>query len=49
MRRLQSFVGGVSCDAVVGPAAPLMNASTGEVFAVEDSTRRKDVMSNTEE
>ncbi len=33
MRRLQNFIGGSYCDAEDGPLAPLINPSTGEVFA----------------
>jgi betaine-aldehyde dehydrogenase len=33
VRRLQNFIGGSYCDAEDGPLAPLINPSTGEVFA----------------
>ena len=33
MRRLQNFIGGSYRDAEDGPLAPLVNPSTGEVFA----------------
>jgi betaine-aldehyde dehydrogenase len=43
MRRLQNFIGGVSCDAEDGPLAPLVDPSTGEPFAEAPVSGRADV------
>src|SRR5271170_2021451 len=43
MRRLQNFVGGVSRDAEDGPLAPLVDPSSGEIFAEAPVSGRADV------